>query len=392
MSVEWICSQLGAREKYAVPRAIFRNGNLAEFYTDIWVRPGSLLAKANRRLSGRFHPDLRDARVVHFVRNFVANKLIEKFSGSVAASDIHYDQRLERALRRKARGKDTIFFGYSYSSRRSMAAAKQLGYKTVLGQINPGPVEAEIVVEAFKQFRNGVHKPTVPDPAYWDRWKEEVGYADTIMVNSTWSLQLLTRAGVAAEKCVVIPLAYEPGGAPPVKRFPKRFELSSPLRLLYLGGIGIRKGFHLLIDAMKALVGHPVHLDVVGVLKGPTDLIQNLPDNVTLHGAVAGSEVDRYYQNADIFMFPTLSDGFGLTQLEAQFFGLPIIASKSCAEVVTHGVNGIILDRIDGPTIRDAVLQILDEPALIEKFSSHAISMEDYSIEKLSQRLRALEQ
>src|SRR5690606_3583526 len=148
----------------------------------------------------------------------------------------------------------------------------------------------------------------------------------------------------------------------------------------------------LLIDAMKALVGHPVHLDVVGVLKGPTDLIQNLPDNVTLHGAVAGSEVDRYYQNADIFMFPTLSDGFGLTQLEAQSLGLPIIASNSCAAGVAHGVNGIIRDRIDGPTSRYGVLHIRGGPALTEKSPPHAISMEAYSREKLSQRLRALEQ
>ncbi|HLT72015.1 MAG TPA: glycosyltransferase family 4 protein [Cyclobacteriaceae bacterium] len=392
MSVHWICSQLGAREKYAIPRAIRRRGNLAQLYTDVWVRPGSLIANVNRRLTGRFHPDLHDVPVTHFTRRLLTSRVVEKFTGSAAPAGGIYDRCVQQALTRKPRQGQTIFFGYSYASRLSMGAAKKLGYKTVLGQINPGPGEAEIVVEAFRQYRNGVHKPTVPDQAYWDLWHEEIDNSDTIMVNSTWSLRLLSRAGIEAGKCVVIPLAYEPGTTPPARRFPSRFDFASPLRLLYLGGIGIRKGFHLLVDAMKELTAHPVRLDVVGPLKGPAELIRDLPDNIVLHGAVPGSEVDRYYQAADIFMFPTLSDGFGLTQLEAQFYKLPIITSQCCAEVITDGVNGIVLERVDAVTIRDAVLKILDEPALIEKFSSQAVSMDDYSIEKLSQRLAGIEE
>src|SRR5690606_22536305 len=239
-------------------------------------------------------PILRDVPVTHFARKLLTSKVVEKFKGTVAPVDSLYDRCVQRALLRKPRQGKTIFFGYSYSSRLSMAAAKKLGYKTVLGQINPGPAEAEIVVEAFSQFGNGKHKPTVPDMAYWDRWREEIDYADTIIVNSSWSLQLLGQAGLAVEKCVVIPLAYEPGDEPPARSFRTRFDLNSPLRLLYLGGIGIRKGFHLLVDAMRSLTAHPVHLDVVGVLKGPAELIRNLPGNITLHGAVPASEVVRY--------------------------------------------------------------------------------------------------
>src|SRR5690606_32327369 len=153
MHVQWICSQLGAREKYAIPRAIQRNGNLAKFYTDIWLKPGSLLAKMNRRLSGRFHPDLRDVPVTHFARKLLTSKVVEKFKGTVAPVDSLYDRCVQRALLRKPRQGETAFFGYSYSSRLSMSAAKKLGYKTVLGQINPGPAEAEIVIEAFRQYR-----------------------------------------------------------------------------------------------------------------------------------------------------------------------------------------------------------------------------------------------
>src|SRR5690554_2711834 len=100
MSVHWICSQLGAREKYAIPRAIRRNGNLAHLYTDVWARPGSLIAKVNRRLTSRFHPDLSEVGVTHFTRRLFTSKVAEKFTGSAATIDKVYDRCVQQALTR----------------------------------------------------------------------------------------------------------------------------------------------------------------------------------------------------------------------------------------------------------------------------------------------------
>src|SRR5215208_4791195 len=52
MSQRWICCQLGAREHYAVPRALQLGGLLGEFITDLWGR-----------VTGRFHPALVGARI-----------------------------------------------------------------------------------------------------------------------------------------------------------------------------------------------------------------------------------------------------------------------------------------------------------------------------------------
>ena len=58
MSAEWICCQLGAREHYAVARAIHRHGALKLLLTDAWIRPNHLLGLANSRVRARFHPEL----------------------------------------------------------------------------------------------------------------------------------------------------------------------------------------------------------------------------------------------------------------------------------------------------------------------------------------------
>ena len=65
--MKWVCCQLGAREHYAIPRALFRLNMLDQLVTDAWVPPSSFLAKlSGSRLADRFDDELRDAPVIAF--------------------------------------------------------------------------------------------------------------------------------------------------------------------------------------------------------------------------------------------------------------------------------------------------------------------------------------
>ncbi len=56
--MKWLCYQLGAREHYAIPRALFRLSVLDWLVTDAWIRPSSFLAKlSGSRLADRFHDE-----------------------------------------------------------------------------------------------------------------------------------------------------------------------------------------------------------------------------------------------------------------------------------------------------------------------------------------------
>src|SRR5438093_973759 len=64
----WICCQIGAREHYAIPRALHGHGALRKLVTDFWFPPGSaflsiLPSSLKQDLRGRYHPDLSDADV-----------------------------------------------------------------------------------------------------------------------------------------------------------------------------------------------------------------------------------------------------------------------------------------------------------------------------------------
>jgi glycosyltransferase involved in cell wall biosynthesis len=181
----------------------------------------------------------------------------------------------------------------------------------------------------------------------------------------------LIRGGVAPEKLSVIPLAYEASvafaEAPATKdvrgqksdvrcarKYPARFTHERPLRVLFLGLINLRKGVARLLEAARILRDEPVEFWMVGPVEvangntigdaGRRRFPQGNGDRVKWFGPATRNQVAEFYRDADVFILPTLSDGFAITQLEAQAHGLPVIASKNCGEVVENGVNGITLD------------------------------------------------
>jgi glycosyltransferase involved in cell wall biosynthesis len=373
----WLVSQLGAREHYAVPRALRGQDALAGLITDAWVEPGTVLAGTHRRLRERFHPGLASARVQRWTLGLLAFEALARARRLcgwplILARNAWFQRRVTGWLRSLpvAEGSDPILFSYSYTACVPFRLARERGWRTVLGQIDPGPVETEIVQAEQEAFGHGRTNWSTPPPRYWDDWREECDLADRIIVNSRWSRDALVQAGIADAKITVVPLAYEVAVPDPaVREYPSHFDARRPLRVLFLGQINLRKGLARVMEAARMLAGEPVEFWMVGPLE-----LNATPDaaagpGMKWFGPVPRGEVARFYQAADVFLFPTLSDGFGLTQLEAQARGLPIIASSNCGEVVRDGVNGFLLSAVSDQTISNALLECLHNPGKLEAMS-----------------------
>jgi glycosyltransferase involved in cell wall biosynthesis len=107
-------------------------------------------------------------------------------------------------------------------------------------------------------------------------------------------------------------------------------------------------------------------------------------------GPATREKAADYYRNADVFILPTLSDGFALTQLEAQAHGLPVIASKNCGKVVENGVNGIILDEPSAACIAAAIRDCVANPDRLQKLAEASVLDNNFTLCSLAQRLGEL--
>jgi glycosyltransferase involved in cell wall biosynthesis len=375
----WICCQIGAREHYAIPRALRQRNVLSTLVTDAWADswlPWKL--GGNSRAAERYHPDIPsdsvksfDWQLLHF--ELSARRRLSGWALTMARNDWFQTRaiRVLRTLRDSSPRQSYTVFSYSYAAAEILEFARDSGWLTVLGQMDPGPCEEKIVMDLYERAGLATNANPAP-PAYWDQWRSECRLADRIIVNSDWSRRGLLTEGVAVEKIEVVPLAYDPpfDAVNFQRKYPTSFDAGRPLRILFLGQGNIRKGLYEILGAVSRLEKLPVEFWVVGDVQIPIPPEYARHPCIKWFGSVPRGRAAHFYRNSDVFLFPTFSDGFGLTQLEAQAWSLPVIASRQCGDVVKTGINGYLLPEVSVDEIAGAIEGILASPASLNALSA----------------------
>jgi glycosyltransferase involved in cell wall biosynthesis len=376
-SQQWAVFQLGSREHYSIPSALASQRLLQSLVTDIWLSPKvlpgsleSLFPKAISRYNSHIPSSLVKSNLIG--RSLFESKYLfqSRSSWNIILARNEWFGRWAASHLRKAC--PNIVFSYSYAARHIFHIAKSHTSSCVLGQIDPGPRELLYVEENTHQYSHLSLPCASPPPSYWSYWQEETYLADYIVVNSSWSRRLLLDAGVPKQKIIIVPLAYET----PISFHRSRLSSSSNsllrLRTLFLGSVILRKGVGHIFDAIRRLKHAPIDFIFAGpvLLKIPPDILSM--SNVSFLGPVDILTARSLYANSDVFLFPTISDGFGLSQLEAFAHNLPIIASRNCGSVVTHGYNGLVLDSVTPDTIAESLILLSRDRDMLAFFRANS--------------------
>ena len=298
--MSWSVVQLGSREHFAIPVALHEAGQLEELITDAWLSPrqSSIAKPLFPSLAGRRSDLLPGSMVKHqTLRRLKIDACIRLKRLGPWSAILHRNEWFQRLAADEVAGSNAkTLFSYSYTARLPFTAAEARGAKCILGQIDPGPREAEVVRYGAALYWDLAYPEDNPPEDYWRLWREEIELADKIVVNSPWSAKLLVEKGVDASKLVEIPLVYEPSGsmeqgAGSVERKP-----SKRLKALFLGSVILRKGVGQLFDAIKMLKNEPVDFTFAGPIgvKIPDD-VSRMP-NVRILGPVDKATTERLYR------------------------------------------------------------------------------------------------
>ena len=148
---------------------------------------------------------------------------------------------------------------------------------------------------------------------------------------------------------------------------PSRFILS-------LGTLQPRKNFARLIEAYSLLVTHYPFLQLV-IAGGKGWLYEEifatveqlgLEEKVIFPGFVADGDLPALYNLADLFVFPSLYEGFGLPPLEALACGRPVITSDASSLPEVTGGAGLMVEAIDVEALAEAMKRVLEDKTLRE--------------------------
>jgi glycosyltransferase involved in cell wall biosynthesis len=200
----------------------------------------------------------------------------------------------------------------------------------------------------------------------------ELEAADHVIVPSDF-----VRDTLAAHPTLTAPVDVIPYGAPP-----PRLEIlvarrrATKLRLLFVGQLSQRKGISYLFEAMRRLHDEAT-LTLVG--QKPDGECAALTDELKRHnwlGTVPHSRVLEIMAQHDVFIFPSLFEGFALVLLEAMAQGLPVITTRnSGGNMAVHdGADGFIIPIRDPEAIVRCVSLLADDRERLESMSRAALA------------------
>lgn len=174
--------------------------------------------------------------------------------------------------------------------------------------------------------------------------KAALAAARHIIVTSPATRRTLEREfDVPAKKITVA----EPGTDPA----PRSTGTRMPLQLLTVGAVSQRKAYDILVKALMPLEDVDWRLIIAGATdRDPaavaalekTIQTANLGERVTLAGKVVPATLDRYFENADVFVMSSLFEGYGMVLAEAMARGLPIVCTTGGAAAETVPDNAAI--------------------------------------------------
>ncbi len=356
-----LVSHSGKQHAYRHALSLHRLGRLAQLVTSSYYKPDrwpdKLIAKSarlNAWLGKRTLAGIPSAKVTRRWRYELPEIVCRSLVGNGPLADrsvLRRDANFDRWVATRFARQCPVFWGFQGSCLESLSAARAAGRVAVLELATAHVTMAERVLreeaERHPEWAATISNFDFP-PWYHERLEQEPHRADRCVVASQFTRRSLQEVGIPDERITTLPLGAD------VELFQfKRRTIEGPLRVLFVGGIGQRKGIKYLLEAIKQLASSNIELVLVGPLPAEASPLDAYRNHFQYHGKLNQAGVVQEMQAADVLVLPSVFEGFGLVIPEAMATGMPVIASTHSAgpEMITEGVDGFIMEPSDVETL-----------------------------------------
>jgi glycosyltransferase involved in cell wall biosynthesis len=191
--------------------------------------------------------------------------------------------------------------------------------------------------------------------------------ADHVLAGSQYVKDTMVQNGVEPWKVTVVPY-----GADIDTFVPKPAAEDGIFRILFVGQLSQRKGIKYLLEAVSQLNLPAFHLTLVGGVVGSGEGMIRYRNYFRHVDSVPHHEVHRYFQQADIFVYPSLHEGSAIAIYEALASGLPVITTPNSGSMVRDGVEGFIVSIRDVEALKEKILLLFEDRELRDAMGTNA--------------------
>jgi len=340
----------GARDEYHVAHAMLESGLLERLVTNFYF------PEMSRRRYGQVLPR---SRVKVPLPAFAA------FAAARAFKCLDVGAFTERCLGRNARSiaaaEGASAFCCSYSAYTAFTPGPSRPARRFLFQIHPHPVsvrrllceELNRVPAARKSLEHEIEMQLRESD--FARLAAEAGLANGWVAASNFTALTLAENGIPSSSVRVVPYGVN------LERYVCRLRApdpAAPFTIMFLGTLLQRKGLSYLLDAVRQLKTRHIRVLLRGRGFVDSALLAEYRDvSFDLQMGLPTDDIIRDLHSADLFVLPSLLEGFGHVLLQAMACGVPVLATTNTAapDLLTDRVEGFIVPIRDAAVIADRI-------------------------------------
>ena len=397
-----IVAHEGKQHSFQTAKALQKGGMLLAYITTVYDKKGSfthilkhlLRGNAKKKCSSRRDPEIDDNKVVQYCElKGLLLLLIQRVPGLKRFIPQYYrslhDDFGLRVAKYAIRNKADAVIMYDTNSNSCFRYLKKhdkkkkrildvtIGNRLFLKQVyqedmDKYPNSAYLLHEEQKE---------VFDRKNQMRLKEELELSEYFLAGSSFVKHSLEYSGVDSNSIFVVNYGVN------LKQFTagdKHRNNDEPLRLLFTGNCSYRKGIHHLLAVVSEFSKKDVVLTIAGGYDANSTLYKQYSscDNIEFLGFVTRDVLHKVYHNSDVFVLPSLAEGFAMVSLEAMSAGLPVICTTNsgCNDIIKDGYNGFVIDVSDEMLLKEKIVWFVSNKDKIGNMARNSvISVSDHS-------------
>jgi len=264
--------------------------------------------------------------------------------------DVLFDQAVSRRLESTPEG---IFLGFSGVSLKSLKVANSIDLATIVERSSTHiQTQKEILETEYEKFDAG----SAPiSERHVRREEKEYERANYISVPSDPVYESFKKHGFDDNKLIYLPFGIDPPQNDP------KYETEGPFRVLFVGRVSLRKGAWYLLNAWDELDLPDTELvftsNIAPELKSYIDAYRERDDIQFLEWV---DDLDYWYNESDVFVFPSLEEGSAIVTYEAMAHGLPVVTTFNSGWVGQDEKHGIEIPIRDSKSIVRSIQRLYE--------------------------------
>ncbi|GAM11865.1 D-inositol 3-phosphate glycosyltransferase [Geobacter sp. OR-1] len=194
-------------------------------------------------------------------------------------------------------------------------------------------------------------------------------YIDVALVKTSRARAHLERKGFNNIRILPVGLDPTPFKNPKDRNWRSEFDIPPEAYiLLYVGVFEKRRNVDFMLDLAKSLLNYRVYLVMAGVGPEHERITSRISKenilNVRLIGSVSQDALPSLYRESSLFLLPSKYEIYGMVVIEAMYFGLPLISTRTAGpeDIIDNNVDGIIMDYIDVEMWAKSILSLQLKP------------------------------